>query len=306
MAKDILKAKPSKIKNRTLRKILRNRNFMVGFCLLMLLIIMTVVSIFWTPYDPNELSLMSRKQRPTPISQWSGVDANGNEIAVHIAGTDDVGRDILSRVMVSGQKAFQIGLSCVGMAMVFGVTLALFAAYFGGWVDNLIMRLTDAFKSIPSLMFAMMMAAVFGKGTRTTIIAITMILIPQFTRMTRANVLKIREREYIQWTTLIGMNKLRVMFLHILPNVLSVIIVTASLAFSEAVLTEASLSYLGLGVQAPDASWGSLLNNAQALFTIYPYMAIWPGMMVTIAVLGFNVMGDGLSELLNAKVSKEA
>ncbi len=300
MAKDILKAKPSRIKNRTLRKILRNRNFMVGFCLLMILIIMTIVSFFWTPYDPNALDLMSRKQRPTPIAQWSTTEN------VHIAGTDDVGRDILSRVMVSGQKAFQIGLSCVGMAMVFGVTLALFAAYFGGWVDNLIMRLTDAFKSIPSLMFAMMMAAVFGKGTRTTIIAITMILIPQFTRMTRANVLKIREREYIQWTTLIGMNKIRVMFMHILPNVLSVIIVTASLAFSEAVLTEASLSYLGLGVQAPDASWGSLLNSAQALFTIYPYMAIWPGIMVTIAVLGFNVMGDGLSELLNAKVSKEA
>jgi peptide/nickel transport system permease protein len=300
MAKDITKAKPSRIKNRTLRKILRNRNFMVGFCLLMILIIMTLVSFFWTPYDPNELDLMSRKLRPTPIAQWSTAEN------VHIAGTDDVGRDILSRIMVSGQKAFQIGLSCVGMAMVFGVTLALFAAYFGGWVDNLIMRLTDAFKSIPSLMFAMMMAGVFGKGTRTTIIAITMILIPQFTRMTRANVLKIREREYIQWTTLIGMNKLRVMFLHILPNVLSVIIVTASLAFSEAVLTEASLSYLGLGVQPPDASWGSLLNAAQALFTIYPYMAIWPGMMVTIAVLGFNVMGDGLSELLNAKVSKEA
>jgi peptide/nickel transport system permease protein len=300
MAKDITKAKPSRIKNRTLRKILRNRNFMVGFCLLMILIIMTLVSFFWTPYDPNELDLMSRKLRPTPIAQWSTAEN------VHVAGTDDVGRDILSRIMVSGQKAFQIGLSCVGMAMVFGVTLALFAAYFGGWVDNLIMRLTDAFKSIPSLMFAMMMAGVFGKGTRTTIIAITMILIPQFTRMTRANVLKIREREYIQWTTLIGMNKLRVMFLHILPNVLSVIIVTASLAFSEAVLTEASLSYLGLGVQPPDASWGSLLNAAQALFTIYPYMAIWPGMMVTIAVLGFNVMGDGLSELLNAKVSKEA
>ena len=300
MAKDITKAKPSRIKNRTLRKILRNRNFMVGFCLLMILIIMTIVSFFWTPYDPNELDLMSRKLRPTPIAQWSTAEN------VHVAGTDDVGRDILSRIMVSGQKAFQIGLSCVGMAMVFGVTLALFAAYFGGWVDNLIMRLTDAFKSIPSLMFAMMMAGVFGKGTRTTIIAITMILIPQFTRMTRANVLKIREREYIQWTTLIGMNKLRVMFLHILPNVLSVIIVTASLAFSEAVLTEASLSYLGLGVQPPDASWGSLLNAAQALFTIYPYMAIWPGMMVTIAVLGFNVMGDGLSELLNAKVSKEA
>ena len=300
MAKDILKAKPSKIKNRTLRKILRNRNFMVGFCLLMILVIMTIVSIFWTPYDPNALDTTKMKQRPTPIAEWSTAEE------VHIAGTDEVGRDIFSRVMVSGQKAFQIGLSCVGMAMVVGVTLALFAAYFGGWVDNLIMRLTDAFKSIPSLMFAMMMAAVFGKGTHTTIIAITMILIPQFTRMTRANVLKIREREYIQWTTLIGMNKLRVMFLHILPNVLSVIIVTASLAFSEAVLTEASLSYLGLGVQAPDASWGALLNAAQARFTIYPYMAIWPGMMVTIAVLGFNVMGDGLSELLNAKVSKEA
>jgi len=301
MAKDITKKKPSRIKNRTLRKILRNRNFMVGFCLLMILIIMTIVSFFWTPYDPNALNLSAMKHRPTPIAQWGNPD-----VEVHIAGTDDVGRDIFSRVMVSGQKAFQIGLSCVAMAMVCGVTLALFAAYFGGWVDNLIMRLTDAFKSIPSLMFAMMMAAVFGKGTKTTIIAITMILIPQFTRMTRANVLKIREREYIQWTTLIGMNKFRVMFLHILPNVLSVIIVTASLAFSEAVLTEASLSYLGLGVQAPDASWGALLNASQALFTIYPYMAIWPGMMVTIAVLGFNVMGDGLSELLNAKVSKEA
>jgi len=283
---------------KTVKKYFRNKNFVIGFCLLMILVVMTLVSLVWTPHDPLQVDITNMRQTPDPFST---IFSGG-----HVAGTDNTGRDIFSRIMGSGQTAFQIGLSCVSISMAIGVTLALCAAYFGGAVDLVIMRLVDAQKSIPTMMLAMLMAAVFGKGMGTTIMAITVGLIAQFVRMTRAIVLKIRQREYIQWTTLIGLNKIRVMFLHILPNTLSTIIVTATLAFSEAVLSEAGLSYLGLGIQEPQPSWGGMLNKAQSLFTMYPFMALWPGFAVTLSVLGFNVMGDGLSELLNARVSKEA
>lgn len=276
-------------KDRFFRKAFRNPNFVCGFSLLCLLLCMTIISFFWTPLDPWAQDLSNMKAWPS---------------ALHWAGTDSLGRDVFSRIMVSGQTAFAIGLACVALAMTIGVTLALIAATFGRVADTVIMRLTDAFKSIPSLLFTMLMATVFRKGMATTIFAITLVLIPQFVRLTRASVLQVRESEYVQWATLIGASKRRIMFRHILPNVLPVVIVTASLAFSEAVLTEASLSYLGLGVQAPNPSWGSMLNEAQSLFMTRPYLALWPGLMITIAVLGFNVMGDGLAELLNAQTER--
>ncbi len=186
-----------------------------------------------------------------------------------------------------------------------GVLLALLAGYFQGWVGNLIMRVTDAFKSIPSLLFAMMVAAILGRNFGSTTFAITLILIPQFIRMTRASVIKIKETEYIQWTRLIGLGSMRVMILHILPNVMSTVIITASLAFSEAVLTEAALSYLGLGIQPPDPSWGQMLSEGQASIRTSPWGVLLPGSMITMLVLGFNLLGDGLSEVLNAKSAKE-
>ncbi len=272
-----------------MKKAFRNKNLLVGLILVLLLVAITLISIFWTPHPPTAIDAKATLQPPS---------------ADHWGGTDKLGRDILSRTMVAGQTAFLIGLITVSCSMVIGVFLALLAGYFQGWVGNVIMRMTDAFKSIPSLLFAMMVAAILGRNFAATTFAITMILIPQFIRMTRASVLKVKEREYIQWTQLVGLRSLRVMVKHILPNVMSTVIITASLAFSEAVLTEAALSYLGLGIQPPDPSWGQMLSEGQAALKTSPWGVLLPGSMITMLVLGFNLLGDGLSEVLNVRTVK--
>jgi peptide/nickel transport system permease protein len=273
-----------------MKKALQNRNVLIGFTLVSLLLLITLVGIFWTPHPPNHIDSSALLKGPS---------------LKHFCGTDKLGRDILSRTMVAGQTAFLIGVISVGCSMFFGVMLALVAGYFQGFAGNLILRVTDAFKSIPSLLFAMMVAAILGRSFASTTFAITMILIPQFVRMTRAGVIKIKENEYIQWTRLLGLKSVRVMVLHILPNVMSTVIVTASLAFSEAVLTEAALSYLGLGIQPPDPSWGQMLSEGQASIYTSPWGVFLPGLMITFLVLGFNLLGDGLSEVLNARSAKE-
>ena len=274
-----------------MRKAFRNKNLLIGSILVFLLLVITVIGIFWTPHPPTEINSQATFQPPSSVN-WGG--------------TDKLGRDIFSRTMVAGQTAFLIGIITVGCSMVSGVFLALLAGYFQSWVGNVIMRLTDAFKSIPSLLFAMMVAAILGRNFGSTTFAITLILIPQFIRMTRASVLKIKENEYIQWTKLVGLGSMRVMIRHILPNVMSTVIITASLAFAEAVLTEAALSYLGLGIQPPDPSWGQMLSEGQAALKTSPWGVLLPGTMITFLVLGFNLLGDGLSEVLNVRSAKES
>ncbi|HZK02664.1 MAG TPA: ABC transporter permease [Anaerovoracaceae bacterium] len=273
-----------------MKRALDNKNLLIGTILVSALLAITVVGIFWTPHPPTAID--------------SGALLSGPS-AVHWGGTDKLGRDIFSRTMAAGKTAFSIGIITVSCSMFFGVLLALLAGYFQGWVGNLILRITDAFKSIPSLLFAMMVAAILGRSFGSTTLAITMILIPQFIRMTRANVIKVKENEYIQWTRLVDLGSTRVMLFHILPNVMSTVIITASLAFSEAVLTEAALSYLGLGIQPPDPSWGQMLSEGQATIITSPWGVLLPGAMITMLVLGFNLLGDGLSEVLNAKSAKD-
>jgi len=273
------------------KRIFANKNFTAGLILIAILVIITIISLFWTPYVPTEIDQGAINSAPS---------------GEHWGGTDKLGRDLLSRTMVAGQTAFSIGIITVSCSMVIGVLLALIAGYFQGVAGSLIMRLTDAFKSIPSLLFAMMIAAILGRSFATTTLAITLILIPQFIRMTRAAVLKVKESEYIEWTKLVGLNSMRVMMLHILPNVISTVIVTASLCFSEAVLTEAALSYLGLGIQPPDPSWGQMLSEGQSSIITSPWGVLLPGAMITLMVLGFNLLGDGLSEMLNSRISSKS
>lgn len=270
----------------------KNKNFLIGFILVAILVIITVISLFYTPYPPAQIDSASQSMPPT---------------LNHLGGTDRLGRDMLSRTMVAGQTAFSIGLISVSGAMILGVLLGLIAGYFQGFAGNIIMRFTDAFKAIPGLLFAMMISAVFGKSFISTTVAITLILIPSFIRITRASVLKIKEIEYIKWTSLIGLKPFRVMLIHILPNIISSIIITASMGFADAVLIEASLSYLGLGIQPPDPSWGQMLSEGQGFITTAPWLVLLPGLMITLLVLGFNLLGDGLSDLLDARSnSREA
>ncbi len=267
-------------------KAFKNKNFVIGFILVAILVTITLISLFYTPYSPTQINANAQTMPPS---------------LEHLGGTDRLGRDLLSRTMVAGQTAFSIGIISVTSAMVIGVMLGLIAGYFQGFIGNLIMRFTDAFKAIPGLLFAMMISAVFGKSFISTTVAITIILAPSFIRITRANVLKIKSIEYIQWTSLIGLKPFRVMIIHILPNIISSIIITASMGFADAVLIEASLSYLGLGIQPPDPSWGQMLSEGQGFIMTAPWLVLLPGTMITLLVLGFNLLGDGLSDLLDAK-----
>ena len=269
-------------------KAFKNKNFLIGFVFVVILVMITLISLFYTPYPPTQIN--SNAQMLPPSSE-------------HLGGTDRLGRDMLSRTMAAGQTAFSIGIISISNAMITGVLLGLIAGYFQGLIGSVIMRFTDAFKSIPGLLFAMMISAVFGKSFISTTVAITIILIPSFIRITRANVLKIKSIEYIQWTSLLGLNPFRVMIIHILPNIISSIIITASMGFADAVLIEASLSYLGLGIQPPDPSWGQMLNEGQGFIITAPWLVLLPGTMITLLVLGFNLLGDGLSDLLDAKSS---
>ena len=264
----------------------KNKNFLIGFILVSILVVITLISVFYTPYSPTEM--IENAQLKPPSAQ-------------NLAGTDKYGRDLLSRVMVAGQTAFLIGFLSVTGAMILGGFLGLVAGYFQGFIGDIIMRFTDAFKAIPGLLFAMMISAVFGRSFMSTTFAIIIILTPSFIRITRASVLKIRNIEYIQWTQLLGINPFRVMILHILPNIVSSIIITASMGFAEAVIIEASLSYLGLGIQPPDPSWGQMLSEGQGYVMTAPWLVIFPGIMITFLVLGFNLLGDGLSDLLDAR-----
>lgn len=267
-------------------KAFKNKNFLIGFILIAILAAITLISLFYTPYPPTQID--SKTQMLPPSIQ-------------HPGGTDRLGRDLLSRTMTAGQTAFLIGIISVSSAMIFGVLSGLIAGYFQGFIGNIIMRFTDAFKAIPGLLFAMMISAVFGKSFISTTAAISIILMPSFIRITRANVLKIKSVEYIEWTSLIGLKPFRVMIIHILPNIISSIIITASMGFADAVLIEASLSYLGLGIQPPNPSWGQMLSEGQAFVITAPWLVLLPGTMITLLVLGFNLLGDGLSDLLDAK-----
>lgn len=271
-------------------RVFKNKNFVIGFVLIAILVAITLISLLYTPYSPTLIDSDAQMMSPS---------------LEHLGGTDKLGRDMLSRTMVAGQTAFSIGIISVAGAMILGVLLGLIAGYFQGFIGNIIMRFADAFKAIPGLLFAMMISAVFGKSFISTTVAITIILMPSFIRITRANVLKVKSIEYIQWTSLLGLKPFRVMLIHILPNIISSIIITASMGFADAVLIEASLSYLGLGIQPPNPSWGQMLSEGQGFITTAPWLVLLPGTMITLLVLGFNLLGDGLSDLLDAKASNK-
>lgn len=241
-----------------------------------------VLSFFWTPYPPNNPSALQQLQAPSFL---------------HWLGTDHLGRDVFSRLMMASQTAFLVGSASVATGSLIGVPLGLACGYYGGWFDLVIVRILDAMKAIPSLLLALMLISVFGSGMTVTVFAIAVLSIPLYARMARSSAMQLKNLDYMQWTQLIGIGSGRILFHHLLPNLRSSLLVTASLGFANAVLTEAGLSYLGLGVQPPDPSWGKMLSEAQNYLFNAPWLAIGSGLSITLLVLGFNLLGDGLRDL---------
>ncbi len=273
----------------SLRRPFRNINFTIGFFITLIILLTALLSFVFTPFDPNRMNLSERFQAPSKY---------------HWLGTDQYGRDILSRVMKGSINSIVVGLVAVSIGMGFGVLLGSIAAFYRRWMDELIMRISDVLYGFPAVLSAILITSILGPGTINSMIAIGIFNIPIFARLTRATSLSIWERDYVTSARAIGRSDAGIIWKYILPNILSSLIVQGTVQFAIAILAEAGLSYLGLGTQPPHASWGRMLNEAQTFMGTSPYLAIFPGCAIALAVLGFNLLGDGLRDMLDPKLSR--
>lgn len=259
----------------------------IGSLLTGLLFLMMIVSLFWTPYEANEMDTSIALESPS----WA-----------HPFGTDNFGRDIFSRILEGSKTAFFVGFTSIIIALTFGFIIGAISGYFGGMIDEVLMRIIDAILSIPGILFAIMLVTVFSTGLQNTILALGVMGIPTFARVIRSGFIQVKEYEFVKSSKAKGAGPLRIIFKHILPNISSQIIVASTLFFSAAVLAESGLSYLGLGIQPPDASWGRMLSEAQIYMTVAPWYIGITGMFITLLVLGFNLLGDGLRDISDKKI----
>lgn len=260
-------------------------SLLLGAFLVLLILLMVLASALY-PVDPNAI---------TP-NRLAPVFTEG-----HLLGTDILGRDTLSRVLAGAQNALYVGLIAVGIGLSAGLLLGVLAGYFGGWLDQVLSVLLETLYALPALLIALLFAAVFSPGVTTSMVAIGLAAIPAFARVARASVLSVKTLPYIEAARALGLGSGRIMLRHLLPNIMGPLVVQASLVFAVAILAEAALSYLGLGTQPPDPSWGRMLREAQTYQELTPYPVIFPGLAIGLAVLGFNLLGDGLRDYLDPR-----
>ena len=272
------------------RRALRHRSFVLGAVLSLFVLGAALLSLLWTPWSATDIDVASKLQPPT---------------AAHWLGTDVLGRDIVSLLLVGARSTIMVGVIAVGIGLSFGVGLGLVAAARKGWTEELIMRMSDFTFAFPAVLSAIMLAAVAGPGMVTSITAIGIFQIPTFVRVTRGSANAIWAREFVLAARAAGKGSFRITIEHVLPNILSILIVQATIQFALAILAEAALSYLGLGTQPTQPSWGRMLNDAQTLLFQSPMLAVYPGAAIAIAVLGLNLLGDGLRDLLDPRLAQE-
>jgi peptide/nickel transport system permease protein len=266
---------------------MRRGSLVAGMALVGITIVVALISFFWTPYDPIRVD-------PTAVL--------APPFGPHLLGTDGFGIDVLSRIMIGAQTCLLVGVIAVGIAALVGVPLGILAGMRGGWVSELVMRATDVLYAFPALLLAILLAAAFGASTWTAMVAIGIATIPAFARVTRAGTLSVMASDYVLAARSSGTGRLAIASRHVLPNVAPVIGVQASVAFGIAILAEAALSYLGLATPPPTPTWGRMLRDAQTYLFSDPILALWPGLAIGLAVLGFNLLGDGLRDLLDPKL----
>ena len=271
------------------RHCIRNRSFVIGGVVTLLFFLIALLSFFWTPHAIDNINIADKLLSP-----------NGK----YWLGTDHFGRDIFSMLIMGARNSVMVAFVAIAIGLGFGVPLGLTAAATRGWLDELIMRFNDFTFAFPSLISAIMITAIMGPGAVNSIIAIGIFNIPVFARVVRGSALSIWKREYILAARSAGKNGFRISLEHVLPNTYSVLIVQATIQFALGILAEAGLSYLGLGTQPPAASWGKMLNEAQTFLHFAPQLAIYPGIAIALTVLGLNLFGDGLRDVLDPKLRR--
>jgi peptide/nickel transport system permease protein len=267
-----------------------HRSFAIGAALSVLLVLAAALSLVWTPHSPYEVE-MGAKLLPPDGSHWLGTDA--------------FGRDIVSLLLVGARASIIVGLVAVGIGLLVGTAFGLLASARRGWTEELIMRVADFGFAFPAILSAIMLTAVFGPGMVNAIIAIGIYNIPTFARITRASANAVWSREFVLAARACGKGAFSITIEHVLPNILSVLIVQATIRFAIAILAEAALSYLGLGTQPPQPSWGRMLSEAQTLLFQAPMLAVYPGVAIALAVLGLNLLGDGLRDLFDPRLARK-
>lgn len=270
----------------TIKRSVKNTYVRTGFFFVMILFLLTVIGFFYLPYSPEETGVSIANQSPS---------------FTHLLGTDHLGRDLLSRIMVAGRAAFGTAFLATGLAALVGVSLGMVAGYFSGWVDSIISKVLDTMRSLPGVLCAMMIIAVFGKNFYATTFSIAFILTPNFARIARSATLQAKEQGYIVWTKVAGIGSFRTILKHIFPNILPQLVVTLTMSLASCILTESALSYLGLGVQPPHPSLGQMLSEAQNTIVFAPWQTLIIGGVITTVVLGYHLIGDGLSDILSNK-----
>ena len=273
----------------SVRRAFKHPSFVAGAAIVVLLVISATVSLFWSPYPVGDIDIPNKLAGPS---------------AQHWFGTDSLGRDIASLLLVGSQNSLLVGFIAVGIGLGLGVPLGLLASARRGWVEEVVMRAADFTFAFPALLSAILLTAIYGPGLVVSITAIGIFNIPVFARITRGAANAVWSRDFTLAARTAGKSKWAITWEHVLPNVASVLIVQATVQFAIAILAEAALSYLGLGTQPPNPSWGRMLNEAQSQMFQAPMLAVYPGVAIALAVLGLNLLGDGLRDLLDPRLSR--
>lgn len=263
-------------------RIRNNKEILFGTVILTIMLALIILGSIFMPYDPEAMDVSCKLAKPS---------------LAHVFGCDNFGRDIFSRLIVGARTTVLVALGTVAIGTFAGIIVGAFTGFYGGAVDEILMRFNDAVLAFPSFLLALVIISVFGSGTGKVVIALGIVFIPSFARIVRSEFMRCRNLDYVRSARLMGASNLRIMFVHILPNTVQVILSSVVIGFNNAVLAEAGMSYLGIGVQPPESSLGRMLSDAQSFLFAFPMYAIVPGVTIALLVLGFSLLGDGLKKL---------
>lgn len=261
-----------------MKKLKTNKNFLLGLIIVAFILILVIMGVIWTPHNPNEMNVNLK---------------NGGPSVSHLFGTDNFGRDILSRVMIGAKTTFTVALLTILIGASIGTVVGALTGYYGGIIDEILMRINDGLSAFPSILLALIFVSIIGPGTYNIILALGILFIPSYARIIRSEFITLKEKDFVKNAKLMGASDFRIMFVHILPNTKPIFMSSITIGFNNAVLAESSLSYLNLGVQPPDASLGRMLSEAQPYLFTAPWYVIFPGLIIILTVLGFSLLNDG-------------